>query len=88
MKRIRLLCNVILRLINVLFPFNWKIHSFKKYKNILGIRHVGIQINILLIRKKVGWVYLTGGRYYSAEKAPYGILYSLVVAGVFRKLGI
>lgn len=88
MKLIRLFCNIILRIFNYLFAFNLKVHSAHKANNISGHKKNGIQINVFFIRKKVGWVYLTGGRYYSPEYSPYGIIYSLVVAVVFRKLGI
>ncbi len=88
MKLIRLFLNSTIRIINILFPFKWKLQSFHKVKNIGGQKQGGIQINILFNRKKVGWVYLTGGRYYSAEHSPYGIMYSLAVASIFRKLGI
>ncbi len=85
---IRLFCNTIVRIINFLFPFKWEIQSFHQIKNIGGHKQGGIQINIHFKTKKVGWVFLTGGRYYSAEHSPYGIVYSLAVASIFRKLGI
>ncbi|MCW3785851.1 GNAT family N-acetyltransferase [Plebeiibacterium sediminum] len=88
MKFIRLLFNTIVRILNFLFPFKWKIQSFHLVKNIGGLKQSGIQINILLKSKKVGWAYLTGGRYYSAEHSPYGIIYSLAVGSIYRKLGI
>jgi N-acetylglutamate synthase-like GNAT family acetyltransferase len=88
MKLIRLFCNIILRVFNYLFALNFKVQSAHKAINISGQKRNGIQINTFFLRKKVGWVYLTGGRYYSPENSPYGILYSLVVAVVFRRLGI
>ncbi len=88
MKLIRLFLNTTIRIINFLFPFKWKVQSFHTFKNIAGQKQGGIQINILFIKKRVGWVYLTGGRYYSKEQSPYGIMYSLAVASIFRKLGI
>ncbi len=88
MKQIRFFCNVILRIINILFSFNWQVHSFQKFVNIAGRKHGGVQINVLFRRKIVGRVYLTEGWYYSAEHSPYAIMYSLFVSVVFRRLGI
>ena len=89
MGLLRLLCNYLLRISNALFTFDWHIQIFKKHKNIAGHKQPGIQINILFLKKKVaGWAWLTTGRYYSAERSPYGVIYSLAVATVFRRLGI
>ncbi len=85
---IRLFCNTFVRILHFLFHFKWKIKSFHLVKNIGGNKQGGIQINILFKTKKIGWAYLTGGRYYSTEHSPYGIVYSLAVASIFRKLGI
>ncbi|GAF02439.1 GNAT family N-acetyltransferase [Saccharicrinis fermentans] len=89
MKYVRWLCNYLLRIINYLFPIPWQVHSFNKKKNIAGQNQDGIQIHALFAKRKIaGWVWLTIGRYYSADHYPYGVIYSLGVATVFRRLGI